>query len=310
MPSGARPLWLAARQNGAPAALLPLMALKGGTLTSLTSPYTILYQPLLAPGTSPFDAGRALGQTLRRWPLTRLEALDPAWPALAPFLAGLRRAGLVPRAFDHFGNWFEDTDGIGWEAYLESRPSPLRNTIRRRLRAVEKLPEIRCQIVQAPGEVEAALAAYETVYAKSWKEPEPFPRFNPVLLPALAREGALRMAVLWRDDAVLAAQYWTVDDGVATVLKLAHDEAAKALSPGTVLTAIVVRTLLGEGIRALDFGRGDDPYKRGWTEHRRQRTGVVLATPWRPDGMAVLARHWLGAVRRSVVRPAPTPNPT
>ena len=44
----------------------------------------------------------------------------------------------------------------------------------------------------------------------------------------------------------------------------------------------------------LDFGRGNDPYKRLWMTQCRQRVGVVLADPRRPVGLAVLARRLLG----------------
>ncbi len=35
-------------------------------------------------------------------------------------------------------------------------------------------------------EIEAGIADYETVYAASWKEAEPFPAFQPVLMRRLA----------------------------------------------------------------------------------------------------------------------------
>ena len=37
---------------------------------------------------------------------------------------------------------------------------------------------------------------------------------------------------------------WVLAGGTATVLKLAHDEAARSRSPGTVLTAAMIRGLL------------------------------------------------------------------
>ena len=60
------------------------------------------------------------------------------------------------------------------------------------------------------------------------------------------------------------------------MLKLAHDEAFKAHSPGTVLTALMLRHLLDqEHVARIDFGRGDDAYKQGWAvERRQQRIGV------------------------------------
>ncbi len=93
-------------------------------------------------------------------------------------------------------------------------------------------------------------------------------------------------------------------NGQATVLKLAHDSAYKALSPGTLLTAMMIREMLDrEHVDELDFGRGDDPFKQLWTGSRRQRIGLLLINPRRPTGLAALLRQMLGglvASRRSV----------
>jgi CelD/BcsL family acetyltransferase involved in cellulose biosynthesis len=114
-----------------------------------------------------------------------------------------------------------------------------------------------------------------------------------------AAAGALRLGLLHAGETAIAAQLWTVAGGTASVLKLAHDEAYKPLSPGTVLTArMIARLIDGEGVAALDFGRGDDPYKRLWTTRRRQRIGLFLAAPWHPAGAATLLRQALGQLRR------------
>ena len=57
-----------------------------------------------------------------------------------------------------------------------------------------------------------------------------------------------------------------------------------------------------ERVTELDFGRGDDAYKRLWVTRRRQRIGVVLSNPLRPRGLAALSRQWLGAIRRRLIR--------
>ena len=81
--------------------------------------------------------------------------------------------------------------------------------------------------------------------------------------------------------------------------KLAHDESALALSPGTVLTALMIRHLLNEDdVLELDFGRGDDPYKRNWAGLRRQRRGIVLFDMRHPAGLAHAGMMALGAGRR------------
>ena len=304
LPADATALYLTARDAaGRPLAVLPTLHRPGRAPGSLTTPYTVLFQPLLLPGADPRAAGHVLGRQLRRWPTTTLEALDPAWPGLVPFTRGLAAAGLATARFEHFGNWHESVAGLDWPTYLEARPGPLRGTIRRRTRAAARDGTITCEIIRTPEGLDAGLAAYEDVYARSWKVPEPYPRFNAALLRRAAAMGALRLGVMRRAGQPLAAQYWTVADGTATVLKLAHDDAEKALSPGTVLTAHMVQALLHEGVAMLDFGRGDDPYKRGWAGHRRPRIGLLIAAPWRPRGLVALARHHAGTLRRRLRGP-------
>ena len=73
----------------------------------------------------------------------------------------------------------------------------------------------------------------------------------------------LRLGVWSIGEEPVAVQFWVVKDGHATVLKLAHDEAFKAHSPGTVLTALMLRHFLNkEHVTRIDFGRGDDATSR------------------------------------------------
>jgi CelD/BcsL family acetyltransferase involved in cellulose biosynthesis len=63
----------------------------------------------------------------------------------------------------------------------------------------------------------------------------------------------------------------------------------------------MLRHLFAEGgLESLDFGRGDDAYKRLWTSERRQRIGVMLANPLHPAGLALVGRHAVGRLRRGV----------
>ncbi len=302
LPTGVRARYLLCYQDGRPAALIPLRHGPAGT-GSLTTPYTTAYQPMVAPGADVGAVGEVLARQASR---LVLDAMDPAWPSLPALLAGARRGGLRARTYQHFGNWHRDVAGLDWAAYLVTRPGRLRETIRRRTAACLRDPAIRLTLATTGPAVLEALAAYEAIYARSWKTPEPFPRFNQALLPGLAAAGMLRIGVLWIGDRPAAAQYWTVRHSVATVLKLAHDEADRARSPGTVLTAWMIRHLLEDGhVTSLDFGRGDDPYKAEWVDDRRERVGVLLARPISVRGAAALLRHDLGGLRRRMRRVGP-----
>jgi CelD/BcsL family acetyltransferase involved in cellulose biosynthesis len=149
--------------------------------------------------------------------------------------------------------------------------------------------------------MDRATGIYEDVYGRSWKEAEPFPSFNVALMRAMAGLGGLRLGVWSIDATPVAVQMWIVWEGEAIVLKLAHDEAFKAHSPGTVLTALMLRHLLEqETVRRIDFGRGDDSYKQGWVSERRQRVGFLLANPWHPRGVAALGRDAARRVRNAL----------
>jgi CelD/BcsL family acetyltransferase involved in cellulose biosynthesis len=303
MPPGSEALFVVVRALGRVVAVIPMLR-AGRRLDCLTTPYTCVYRPLVAPGmdgptrvtamTAFAGFGRASGPV-------RLDALPAEWEGLADLEAGSRRAGLVALRFDHFGNWSEDVTGLAWSAYLQSRAGALRETIRRRLRRAEKLPDARFDLFIEPEQMETAASAFESVYARSWKEPEPYPEFNVALMRAMARPGWLRLGVWSVGPVPVAVQLWVVRDGNAIVLKLAHDEAFKAHSPGTVLTALMLRHLLdNEHVARIDFGRGDDAYKQGWAVERRQRIGLLLVNPWRLAGIAALLRHTAGRGRDAI----------
>jgi hypothetical protein len=305
LPQGARPRFLLASLADLPVALLPLQLLPDGHAQSLTTFYTCHYQPLLDASLDPPTLRRifaGFARVCRRWSTLRLDAMPADWTALGDCLVGTRAGGMIACRFDHFGNWHEAVQGLSWQQYLAARPGQLRETIRRRLARSARDPAASFEIITAPEQLSAGIEAFETVYAKSWKEPEPFPRFNATLMHTTAALGLLRLGIYRVAGQPVGAQFWIVEHGHATVLKLAHDEAFKSRSPGTVLTALMLRHLLDqEQVREIDFGRGDDAYKRDWAAERRQYIGLILANPLRPAGLGFLATHAVGRMRRRLL---------
>ncbi len=242
LPTAAEPLLAVCGE----AMMLPLLR-HGGRLCSLTTPYSLVWRPLPAPGADAAAlrlAGRGFGGLLRCCPPVRLEALDAAAPGLAAVLEGFAEVrGLHLHRYRHFGNWHEVlAPGLDWEGYLAARPPALRTTIGRKLARCRR--EMVFEAVTTPGaSLESGIAAYEDVRSRSWKPFEPHLAFDGALMRAAAAVGALRLGVLRAraDGRPAAAQYWVVAGGRAMLLKLAHAEDQRAASPGTALTALMIR---------------------------------------------------------------------
>jgi hypothetical protein len=197
--------------------------------------------------------------------------------------------------YEHFGRWSEGLEGLTFDDYLGRRSGTLREVIRRKGKRLLREGGS-FELVEA-SDIERGIAAYESVYARSWKEPEPFPDFQPTLMRKLAAAGWLRLVLCHHEQGVIAAALWVVVGGRATVLKLAHDSNFDRLSPGSLLTAFAIRSLMEQDrITALDFGRGDDSYKQIWTTRRSPHIGVLWTSLGRRP--LTVARHLLGALLR------------
>jgi CelD/BcsL family acetyltransferase involved in cellulose biosynthesis len=281
-------------------AVLPLR-LRAATLghdgEALANYYTALYAPALAAGLAPEAAAAALAQLVQAVArdhagLARLSfsPMDPESAAYAALRDGMQRAGWRVFPYYCFGNWV--LKGVAdWAAFLASRDGRGRNQI---VRVGRRFAEAggTTQIFSGADEAEAAISAYERVYAKSWKQAEPWPGFIPALIRRYAQRGALRLGVAWLDGEPIAAQMWLVGGGRADIYKVAYDEAHKKHSPGTVLTAVLMRHVLDvDRVSEVDFLVGDDPYKKEWMNERRERWGLVAYQPATPRGLLLWARE-------------------
>jgi Acetyltransferase (GNAT) domain len=276
-----------------PRAALVCRATRHRRLDGLANFYSIEHGPIAAAGAASdivADLAAAIGREHPGWTGVGFTALDPRAPSFAALGAGLRGAGFLVQAYFHFGIWFEETGGLDFRRYFDARPAALRNTFRRKAKAAAGRGID--YAFSAPGcDLDRLVAEYETVYAKSWKEPEPYPAFIPALLRMAFAMGALRLGIVRIDGQAAAAQMWLVWRGRAIIYKLAHDRRYDQLSLGTLLTMrMIERVLETDRPDEINFGRGDDPYKRLWLPQRRERWGIHAANPRTWHGLGQAAR--------------------
>lgn len=284
---GGRPLIARARDAAGNTVWLPL-AIAGRNATAFACWYTLDYRPI--------STGRG----------------DPQ-PLLSAIAAALKRRcdriTLAPMHSDPADLLTIGFAGTGWrveraqtsvnrrtaipadpEMWWAARPGRLRSTIARKQRA----GGLNCTILDRFDAT--AWAAYEAIYADSWKPVEGSPGFLRDLAEREGAAGTLRLGIAEAGGNPVAAQMWLCENGIATIHKLAHRRSADALSPGTVLTAAMVRHIIAADRPAIiDFGTGDDAYKADWMEQARPLFTLVLT---RRGSLADLGARGRALVRR------------
>lgn len=271
--------------------LMPLTSV-GGTARPLANWYTFRWQPLISPG-----AGReallcaAFADLARSHWRIELEQV-PGEDGMAEVIASaLGATGWSTAISAHDINHVLPVGGRTFAAYLATRPGQLRATLKR------KSARTACEVQTAFSS--EAWASYEAVYAASWKGEEGSPAFLHEFAEAEGAAGRLRLGIGRIDGEPVAAQLWTVEGGTAFIHKLAYREDARAHSPGTALTAALMAHVIDlDRVDLVDFGTGDDPYKRDWMEQARPRYRLSAFRPGNP-------RSWPYLARRALCRLAP-----
>jgi hypothetical protein len=223
----------------------------------------------------------------------RLAPMDAARPEFARLRDALRLSGLVVYEYSCFGNWYLPTQRYDWAGYLSSRTSGLRSTLKR-LGGRFEAEGGRMELVTGGDRLEAGISAYEAVYQRSWKVPEPHVNFMPGLMRLCAQRGWLRLGIAWANGQPAAAQFWIVAHERADIFKVAYDETYARFSIGSLLTGFLMQHVIEvDRVQEVDFLIGDDGYKKGWMDARRERWGLFACNPWRPRGLYLGVRTGL-----------------
>lgn len=281
---------------------LPLLRKRKGVITALSTFYTSTYRPLIKtvdPLPLFTELFRHLARTERAAQL-QLMPLDAASELNSLLETAQCNAGWkgIHRYFC-FGNWVHDTQGESYDQYIASRPSRLRNTIRRRSQKFTAGKTGHLLMVTDSNGLDEAIAQFTTVYENSWKRQEPYPDFIPSLIKLAARRGWLRLGVACYQDIPVASQIWLVNNSTAYIYKLAYDDNYKSQSPGTVLTAFMFENVMSKDkVTRIDYLSGDDVYKKDWMSLRHEREGIAAYNPGTFRGFW----QWLSYTLKRVIK--------
>ncbi len=298
-PPGRKPLIARARADNAEAWLF-LARTRASAASGLANWYSMAFRPVYAGGPDE-TVRRALLQAIAKRLKPGLSRID-----LAPvperdghadlIVAAFRRAGWLAFSYVKYGNWLIETAGLSFEEYWAARPGNLRSTLERKAKKFAVGTTVYTAFDPT------AWAAYEAIYAESWKDEEGTPTFLRALAEAEGAAGSLRLGIARLNGEAVAAQFWTVDHGRAIIHKLAYREDAKEASPGTILSAAMFRHALDiDKVDQIDFGSGADAYKADWMEWCDDLHAIALFNPRTIGGLAGAAREALSQLRRRVI---------
>lgn len=277
---------IAVASTGPYRAVLPLRRV-GRRIEALANWYTFRNRPIFSAGADQQALLAALAADLaKQAPHIELTRVSEELGEASALATAFKATGwLVYQAACDI-NHVLPLAGRSYAEYLASRPGAVRTTLKR------KAGKVTVQIETAFNP--ASWAAYEAIYAHSWKPEEGAPAFLRAFAEAEGRAGRLRLGLAFADDVPVAAQFWTVEGGTAFIHKLAHTQESRSLSPGTTLSAALFEHVIDQDKVALvDFGTGDNPYKRDWMDAVRPRYKLTMLRRGSPGNWPLIARLWL-----------------
>ena len=257
------------------------------SLSAMANWYSFRWRPLMTPKADANALLTALAHDLiKHAARVTLSPLPDENGETAQLETAFKSAGWTTFRWPCGVNHILPINGRTYAEYLNARPGPVRTTLKRKASKVA----VAIETAFNP----ASWAAYEAIYAESWKPGEGSPAFLRTFAQAEGAAGRLRLGLALADGQPVAAQLWTVEHGTAYIHKLAHSEAAKSLSPGTTLTAALFEHVIDrDRVDLVDFGTGDDGYKRDWMEQVRPHYRLDCYRAGAPQNWAAIARQCL-----------------
>lgn len=253
-------------------------------LTSLRNWYSFTWRPLVSPDE---DGKRLLCELASQLKLrahrVTLEPVPDEDASASALASAFSKAGWRVEVTQCDTNHVLYVKGRSFDEYWAARPGRLRTTLKR------KGKKVTSQILTQFDE--AAWDTFEQIYKASWKPEEDHPQMLRKFAAQEGEAGRLRLGLASTPEGIVAAQFWTVENGIAYIHKLAHLESATKLSPGTTLSAELFRhTIDNDHVKTIDFGTGTQSYKSDWMEETRPRYRVDCFNLSRPRGWIDLAR--------------------
>lgn len=189
--------------------------------------------------------------------------------------------------YEKYINWIVYIEN--YQSYFESRPSKLKNTIKRKKKKLSA--DFRFSIFSDCSDIEKYIDHFFEVYNSSWKKCEPYEAFLRRVFNQASTQGAIRLGLVYHNETPVAAQVWFLDDTSAKIFKLAYKKSYAKYSVGTLLTDYMFRAVVeNDNAVMIDYLTGDDNYKKDWMSEKRSMLGIMILNSKNPLSLFLIIK--------------------
>lgn len=173
-----------------------------------------------------------------------------------------------------------------WDTYLRSLSHNMRSAIVAKLRRLERHYSVRLRRCETQAELPACLETLFRLHRQRWELRgeqgtlhEERQRFYAEMARHLLGRGWLDFWFLDLDGRPVATELGFRYGDTHYFLQGGFDPAYSAQSAGFVLTSLILRELIRQGVRRYDFLAGEEPHKQRWGAERHRYYYLDCALP-------------------------------
>ncbi|NOR14453.1 MAG: GNAT family N-acetyltransferase, partial [Candidatus Aminicenantes bacterium] len=176
-----------------------------------------------------------------------------------------------------------------YDEYLAGLKRKFRHELRRKLRKVASLPELREAKYVTPEEIKSRIVDFITLHQKSspekqrfWEKPGMESFFRDVTL-AFARKGWLELRFLYSQEQALAALLSFVYGDIVAFYNMAFNQDFATYSPGYYLFDRNLKDAISDKKIEADFLRGSEKYKYEFGAQKSKIYNLILERGVNPE---------------------------
>jgi CelD/BcsL family acetyltransferase involved in cellulose biosynthesis len=159
-----------------------------------------------------------------------------------------------------------ETEGQSWDEYVASCSRNMREKLRRNTRKIERDHELRYELCEDAGQLDASLATLHRLHRLRWQGESSFERdavveFHRDFAAVALEKGWLRLWTMHIDGEAVAAWYGFRFAGVEAYYQSGRDPSYDRFSIGFLMLMRSIQGAFDDGLERYTFLRGDESYK-------------------------------------------------